>query len=195
MAYGDFFEFNGKTLEINEPEILLVREFDELWNDLERNKCKEDPTGQKRLLAKKELKFIWLMYNYRSPYRDYVNADKYDESVADSKLTKEELKDKKIIEACKKYQSLLVTRAHRLINQANETCDALMVFLKNVDLDERKDDGSLVHNHKNVMDSLSKVDKVIDNLICTQKRIEKENMDKELSIRGDSELGFFDRVR
>lgn len=193
MAYGDFFEFDGKSLIVNEPEILLVKEFGDLWNDIERNKCKSDKTGEKRLLAKSEFSFIWLMYNYRTPYKDYISADKYDACINDSGLTKEQLKDLLLIKACKKYQELLIQRAHRLIQSANETCDNLVVFLRGIDPDERKVDGSLVHNHKNIMDSLTKIDGIVENLINTKKRIEKENMALEDKVRGDSKKGLFDK--
>lgn len=48
----DIFLYNNSTgsLELNVHEILLVKEFEDLW-DLDRNKCKEDPTGKKRLRA------------------------------------------------------------------------------------------------------------------------------------------------
>ena len=46
------FVYNNATgeIELNEPEVLLLREFEALWNK-ERNKCKEDPTGSKRKRA------------------------------------------------------------------------------------------------------------------------------------------------
>ena len=191
MAYGDFFEFNGDSLEINDPEILLTKEFGSLW-DTERNKCKEDKNGTLHLRAKREFKFIWLMYNYRSQYRQFNNKDKFEACVADSDMTSEELKDEMFKKACKKYQELIVTRYHKLLEASNETCDKLTLFLKGIDFDERKADGSLIFNHKNVMDSLSKVSDVIEDLIKCEKMIEKENQDKESKIRGDAEKGFFD---
>ena len=58
----ELFVFNSadNVAEVNEPEVLLVREFAALWEP-ERNKCKEDPTGSKRLLAWREFKYIYLM--------------------------------------------------------------------------------------------------------------------------------------
>lgn len=56
------FVYNNATgeLEINEPEVLLIREFDALWKK-ERNKSKEDSTGSRRLRAFREFKYIFLM--------------------------------------------------------------------------------------------------------------------------------------
>ena len=41
------FVYNNATgdIELNEPEVLLIREFNVLW-EKDRNKCKEDPTGK-----------------------------------------------------------------------------------------------------------------------------------------------------
>lgn len=48
----DIFLYENTTgsLKINTYEILLVKEFETLW-DVERNKCKEDPKGVLRLRA------------------------------------------------------------------------------------------------------------------------------------------------
>lgn len=48
----DIFLYDNATgsLKLNLHEILLVKEFEALW-DIERNKCPEDKTGIKRLRA------------------------------------------------------------------------------------------------------------------------------------------------
>lgn len=48
----NLFLYDNSTgsLKLDLHEILLVKEFDTLW-DLERNKCKEDKKGEKRLRA------------------------------------------------------------------------------------------------------------------------------------------------
>ena len=66
------FVYNNASgeLELNEPEILLVREFEGLW-EKGRNKCKEDPTGTRRLRAFREFKYIFLMLDWLSPYSQF----------------------------------------------------------------------------------------------------------------------------
>jgi hypothetical protein len=68
-----FFLFNNATNEIivNEPEILLVKEFAALW-DKDRNKTSKDKKGTKRTRAFRELTYIWLMCDWSSPYADYA---------------------------------------------------------------------------------------------------------------------------
>jgi hypothetical protein len=67
-----FFLFNNATNEIvvNEPEVMLVKEFADLWEPA-RNKTKKDPKGEKRTRAFRELAYIWLMCDWASPYADY----------------------------------------------------------------------------------------------------------------------------
>ena len=57
----DIFVYNNQTnrVELNTPEILLVKEFKELINPT-RNKCKEDPKGVLGLRAFREFTYIWL---------------------------------------------------------------------------------------------------------------------------------------
>jgi len=39
------YDNNENKIVVNEPEILLVKEFADLWTN-DRNKCAEDPTGE-----------------------------------------------------------------------------------------------------------------------------------------------------
>jgi hypothetical protein len=68
-----FFLFDNvnNSVVVNEPEILLVKEFSELWTN-DRNKTKADPTGLKKSRAFRELTYIWLMCDWSSPYSDYT---------------------------------------------------------------------------------------------------------------------------
>jgi len=68
-----FFLFDNVNNEVvvNEPEILLVKEFADLW-DVKRNKTKSDTKGTKRTRAYRELVYIWLMCDWASPYSDYT---------------------------------------------------------------------------------------------------------------------------
>ena len=100
----DIFLYNNSTgsLELNTHEILLVKEFEALW-DLDRNKCDEDPTGKMRLRAWKELKYIWLFVDWKSPYQQYLEIEKHNAAMSDSGLTEEEWHDSTFRAAIRKY--------------------------------------------------------------------------------------------
>jgi len=63
-----FFAYDNtdNKIIVNEPEILLVKEFADLWTN-ERNKCKEDPTGNKKLKSFRELVYIYLAIDWGAP--------------------------------------------------------------------------------------------------------------------------------
>jgi hypothetical protein len=69
----DIFQYDNmhNRIELNLPEILLVREFSELMKH-ERNICLDDPSGEKCLRAFKEFTYIWLAIDWKSPYSDYA---------------------------------------------------------------------------------------------------------------------------
>ena len=69
----NIFQYDNvhNRVELNMPEILLVKEFSELVK-CERNICKEDPSGTQSLRAFREFTYIWLAIDWKSPYSDYT---------------------------------------------------------------------------------------------------------------------------
>ena len=103
----ELFMFNSaeNTVEINEPDVLLIREFAALW-EKSRNKCKEDPTGSLRKRAFRELAYIYLMLSWKSPYSDYTQAERHEECLKDAGITEAEWADPTFRAACRKYKEL-----------------------------------------------------------------------------------------
>jgi hypothetical protein len=58
MKFFVYDNVNGNVM-LEEIELLLLKEFEALL-DVERNKCKEDKTGKKKLRAFREFKYIYL---------------------------------------------------------------------------------------------------------------------------------------
>lgn len=87
----DIFLYDNSTgtITLNEYEILLVKEFATLY-DTSRNKCKKDPTGNHRLRAWREFKYIFLMLDFKSPYLEYIEQERHEQAMKDSELTNEE---------------------------------------------------------------------------------------------------------
>ena len=76
----DIFVYNNQInrVELNTPEILLVKEFATLLKP-ERNKCKEDPSGLLGLRAFREFTYIWLAICWKSIYADYDEQERHQE--------------------------------------------------------------------------------------------------------------------
>ena len=101
----------NKQLEINEPEIFLVREFKVL---LERDKER----------AFKELTYIFLALDYKSIYSQYTEYERHEEALSDSGITEEMFNDPLFREACRKYRSLQDSnKSIKLLNAARNAAD------------------------------------------------------------------------
>ena len=90
---NNFFVYDSahNRIEINRPEILLIKEFADLA-DPERNKCKEDPTGEYGLRMFRELTYIYLALHWHSLYSDISQGERHEAALKDSQLTGEEFR-------------------------------------------------------------------------------------------------------
>ena len=93
------FMYNNltKVLELNEPEILLIKEFNDLYK---RDKSK----SKDRAWA--EFTYIYLAIDWKSPYNQYTEQEKHEEALNDSGLTEEKFNDPIFRAACRKYRAL-----------------------------------------------------------------------------------------
>lgn len=190
----DLFVFNSaeNEVEVNSPDILLIKEFADLW-DIDRNKSKDDPTGKLRKRAFRELKYIYLMLNWKSPYADYSEMERHQECLKDAELTEKEWADPVFRAACRKYKELQdSSRFLRLIKSAQGTVDKISDYFDALDLFERKEDGTPIYKIKEIMNAMQDVAKTIEGLQTLEYMYKKEQ-EAESDVRGGAEIGFMDR--
>ena len=190
-----FFIFNNSenSLEVDEYSILLVKEFADLW-DQGRNKCKEDKSGKLRLRAKKELVYIYLVLDFKSPYFQYKESEKHTAALADSGLTEDMLKDEIFLAAFRKYKEIQDSDPIlSLIKTAQNTLFKLQVFLDNIDFEEDIDDeGRLLYKPKDIFDSIASISKMREQLQELEIKHKRNLSATSNRARGDQELGFRD---
>lgn len=190
-----FFTYNNITgkVELNEAEILLIREFAALW-DSERNKCKQDPSGIKRLLAFRELTYIWLMIDWESPYSDYDELDRDSECKADAQITEDEWNDPIFREACRKYRTMQETnRSLKLIRSAQSVVDKIIDYFEDIDLNERDPiTQKPIYKTKDIMAEMKNVSGLIEEMKALEEMYKKEQEVTESNVRGDAVKGFLD---
>lgn len=191
----NFFVYDNSEnkLTIEEYSILLVKEFNALW-DIDRNKCKEDKTGKRRLRAYKELTYIYLVLDFKSPYFQYLEKDKHEAALDDSGLSEKDLKDETFLKAYHKYQEIRdADPILSLIQTAYKTLHKMQVFLDNIDFNMDVDaDGRPLYKPKDVIadiKSISEIRKQLKELETMHKSDLAAGGDK---VRGDAELGFLD---
>ena len=188
----NIFQYDNmhNRVELNMPEILLVKEFAELVK-CERNICKEDPKGIKGLRAFREFTYIWLALDWKQPYSDYPEQERHKEALNDSGLTEEEFNNPEFRAACRKYRQLQESnRSIKMLQAAQNTVDNFIDYFNTVvDLSERDANGKPVFKTKDIIAEISSLSKVHEELKILEGQVKKEMMETS-SIRGGATDGF-----
>ncbi len=188
----NIFQYDNmhNRVELNMPEILLVKEFAELVK-CERNICKEDPKGIKGLRAFREFTYIWLAIDWKSPYSDFSERERHQEALNDSGITEEEFNNPEFRAACRKYRQIQESnRSIKMLQAAQNTVDNFIDYFNTVvDLSERDANGKPVFKTKDIISEISSLSKVHEELKILEGQVKKEMMETT-SIRGGATDGF-----
>lgn len=168
----------NKQLEINEPEIFLVREFKAL---LERDKER----------AFKELTYIFLALDYKSIYSQYTEYERHEEALSDSGITEEMFNDSLFREACRKYRSLQDSnKSIKLLNAARNAADQFVDYFETIiDLNERDQNGKPVFSAEKVMKEMAQLSKVHEQLVALEAQV-KQELEVQSGTRANVDEGF-----
>ena len=186
------FQYNNANgnVELNTPEIILVKEFEALMKD-ERNITEQDKTGKFKSKAFREFTYIYLALDWQSPYADYPEQERHQLSLQDAKMTNDEFNDPEFRAACRKFRDIQnQTRSIRLLKAAQETVDKFMDYFHNIDPEERDPaTGKPIFKVKDIMAEISSLSKVQDELNTLEQMVKKE-MAESSQLRGGYEDGF-----
>ena len=168
----------NKQLEINEPEIFLVREFKAL---VDRNKER----------AFKELTYIFLALDYKSIYSQYTEYERHEEALSDSGITEEMFNDPLFREACRKYRSLQDSnKSIKLLNAARNAADQFVDYFETIiDLNERDQNGKPVFSAEKVMKEMAQLSKVHEQLVALEAQV-KQELEVQAGTRANVDEGF-----
>lgn len=146
-----------------------------------------------RLKAHKELTYIYLVLDFKSPYFQYKEGDKHTAALIDSGLKEDDLKDEVFLAAFRKYKEIQDSDPIlSLIKTSLRTLFKLQVFLDNIDFEVDVDaDGRLLYKPKEIFDSIAGIDKMRTELQELEIK-HKKNLAAANKVRGDSELGLYD---
>lgn len=176
------FNFNSltKTLEINEPELLLVKEFADLIKR-DKSKTKDRVT--------RELSYIYLAIDWKSPYNQYSEHERHDEAIADSGLTEKEFDDPVFREACRKYRRLQDSnKSIKLLEAAKRAADQFIDYFETiVDLNERDANGKPIFTAEKVMKEMATLHKVHEELVTLEDQVKKELTEQSVTRAGVDE--------
>lgn len=167
-----FIYDNGNNrLELNEPEILLIKEFKALSD--------RDKTKNKSRLWK-ELTYIYLAIDWKSLYNNYSEQERHTEALSDSGITEEEFNDPIFREACRKYKALQESnKSIKMLKAAMNAADQFIDYFNDiVDLNERDVNGKPVFTAEKVMKEVGMLNKVHEELVTLENRVKKELAEK-----------------
>lgn len=189
-----FFIYDNvnETLMLNDESILLIREFDALMNE-ERNKTKSDKLGKHKTLAWKELKYIYLFFDWSSPYFQYAEQDRHNEALLDSGLTEQEFNDPKFREACRRYDALQNSSLEiRLLKSAMNAVENQIYYFEHIDLQERDAlTGKPIFKSKDLITEIKGSKDIITGLRDLELQV-KKGEEADNTLRGNVEAGLFD---
>lgn len=178
------FSYNNlsKELEINEPELLLVREFKAL---LDRDKTKN------KTRATRELTYIYLAIDYKSPYSQYSELERHEEALSDASITEAEFNDPIFREACRKYRNLQDSnKSIKLLNAARNAADQFVEYFETIiDLNERDQNGKPVFSAEKVMKEMAQLSKVHEQLSILEGQV-KQELEVQSNTRANVDEGF-----
>ena len=157
----------NNRLEINEGEIFLVTDFKNLLNK-DQSKNKE--------LAFKELTYIYLALDWKSPYSQYTELERHEEALRDSGLTEEEFNNPVFREACRKYRTLQESNLSvRMLNAAKLGAQQFIDYFTIIaDLNERDVNGKPVFDAKKHFETMSKMHDLHEELTSLENLVKKE---------------------
>lgn len=186
------FQFDNvnNRVELNVPEILLIKEFAALM-DNKRNITKEDPKGKYKTRAFREFTYIWLAIDWQSIYADFSEYEKKELSMKDANMTEEEFNDPLFRAACRKYRRIQdETRCIKMLDAARNVIDKFIDYFNNIDPEERDEQtGKPIFKVKDLMDEISKLSKVNEELNILENQVKKQ-LSEQSQIRAGAVDGY-----
>ena len=188
----DIFVYNNQInrVELNTPEILLVKEFADLLEP-NRNKCKEDPSGKLGLRAFREFTYIWLAICWKSIYSDYDEQERHQEALKDAEMTDEEFNNPEFRAACRKFKAIQESnKSIRLLHSANSMVDKFIDYFENADPMERDEQtGKPIYKVKDIQAEMKNLIDVHETMIELENQVKKQISEKSM-IRGGAIEGY-----
>lgn len=175
-------------VEFVSEEIKLVPEVQELMT-LKYNKGPKDADGRKKFRMKAELKYMYLNYSRRGPYRDYSPTERLEESKRDCGFDTNWKESEELKAVVAKYTKASPNKLLRLLHTSEGVLDKLDTYFQNIDFSLKDDKGALLYEPKEVMDSLNKLPRLASTLQELEQQVNLGSIGLPKS-KGDHELGW-----
>lgn len=187
------YDYQNNKITINQPEILLIKEFADLWTD-ERNKCPEDPSGHDKLKGFKELICIYMEIDWSAPMAKDTPSNRHKVAMEASGLTEEEYNDPIFKAACRKYREIQEKSSltGQLVETYTNKIHQMKEFVKSIDFDERLESGAPVFKIRDFLNEMQQIEKALDGLKALERKY-KEEQEESSGLRGDKKPFLMER--
>lgn len=192
MNVWDYDQKTGKAVLVT-PDLVLIKEFKDLL-EVERNKCKEDPSGLNHLRTDREFTYIYLAIDWKSPYSGFSNQERHVAALKDADLSEDEFNDPTFRAACRKYVALQDSNRYvRLLQASQEVTDKIIDYFQNIDLNSTDDQGKPLIKITDIQKAMDQSVKQIESLKMIEALVKKE-LSEQSQIRGGAVEGFMPDV-
>lgn len=175
-------------IEFVSEEVKLVPEVQALLT-LKYNKGPKDMDGRKKYRAMNELKYMYLAYSPKSPYKDYYEKERFEEARVDCGLVKEWKEPEELKALIPKYLKGTVSKVTRSLGTAERFLEKFEIYLNGIDLNERKASGDTVHDPKNIMMTLKQLPDFLNTIQDLERQARMDTIATP-KTKGDHELGW-----
>ena len=183
----DIGENNMATL--NKVWLTMIPEFRRL---LARDKGGPgDGSGKYKKQAQREFTFIYLMYDFRSPYENWATHLREEQSLKDAGIERGRMmSDGDLWAAISKYKKLLDEASISLksYRKHKNSAEDLDNYIEHMDLTERTQGGAKVYSVKEKQEAINGMPKVHETLRKWEQSV-KEELSGETGLRGEAEKG------
>lgn len=189
----DWIKINDEgEVEFVSEEVKLKRQVQPLLTLAYNKGTKGDMDGRLRKKAKNELKYLFLAYSYKSPYKDYNEAERIYEARLDCTLPSTWQESEELQALVPEFTRGTENKVMKMLLTVHRFMDKFEKHLNSLDLEERDKGGNYVNSAKEVIATLEKLPRLAETLQ------ELENQAKlgvvlKSSSRGDQELGWMNK--
>lgn len=176
-------------LEFVMEEAKLVPEVQAMLT-LNYNKSPGDIAGRKRYKALTELRYMYLVYSPKSPYRDYLSEkEKIDEAKQDCGFSSTWVESKELKDVIQKYLKGNENKITRSLRLVEKFLDKFETHLLGIDLNERTTNEGLVHAPAAIMKTLQELPRFLSTLQELEQQA-RLGLVAAPTSKGDHELGW-----
>src|SRR6185369_13043283 len=159
----DWLKINEEgEVEFVADEVKLVRQVQPLLTLAYNKGTKGDMDGRERKRAKQELKYLFLAYSFKSPYKDYNEAERLHEAKLECNFPTSWQESTELKALIPQFTKGTENKVMKMLQTVHRFMDKFEVHLNGLDLEERDKGGSYINSPREVIATLEKLPRLAE---------------------------------